>query len=109
MRFIGSTAGRPEALLREAVRLARSGGIVAMQEPDMGTLTCHPPHPAWDALRSALVGAFASADADINLARRLYALAHQTGLLDVQYRPFLVGVGSLEPLVGYLPSTVEAL
>jgi SAM-dependent methyltransferase len=109
MRFIGSTAGRPEALLKEAMRLARPGGIVAMQEPDMATLTCHPPHPAWDALRSAMVGAFASADADINLARRLYALARHAGLLDVQYRPFLVGVRSIDPLVDYLPSTVESL
>src|SRR5262249_1085253 len=47
MRFIGSTAGRPEVLLKEAMRLARPGGIVAIQEPDMATLTCHPPHPAW--------------------------------------------------------------
>jgi trans-aconitate methyltransferase len=109
MRFIGSTAGRPEALLNEAMRLAKPGGVVAMQEPDMATLTCHPPHPAWDALRSAMVGAFASADADINLARRLYALARHAGLLDVQYRPFLLGVRSCDPFVDYLPSTVESL
>jgi SAM-dependent methyltransferase len=109
MRFIGSTAGRPEALLKEAMRLAKPGGIVAMQEPDMGSLICHPPHAAWDALRSAMVGAFASADADINLARRLYALARQEGLLDVQYRPFLLGVRSCDPFVDYLPSTVESL
>jgi len=109
MRFIGSTAGRPEALLKEAMRLARPDGVVAMQEHDMATLSCHPPHPAWDALRAAMVGAFASADADINLARRLYALARHAGLLDVQYRPFLLGVRSCDPFVDYLPSTVESL
>ena len=102
-------AGRPEVLLKEAIRLARRGGVVAMQEPDMATLTCHPPHPAWEALRSALIGAFASVDADINLARRLYALMRGAGLLDVQYRPFLLGVRSTDPWVDYLPSTVESL
>src|SRR5262249_49423555 len=109
MRFIGSTAGRPEALLKEARRLARPGGGVAMQEPDMATLTCHPPHPAREALRSALIGAFASVDADISLARRLYALMRHAGLLDVQYRPFLIGVRARDPWVDYLPSTVESL
>jgi SAM-dependent methyltransferase len=109
MRFIASTAGRPEALLAEAARLARPGGFVAMQEPDMATLNCYPPHPAWDRLRSALVGAFASVDADICLARRLYALMRHAGLLDVQYRPFLLGVRAGDPMVDYLPSTVESL
>jgi len=109
MRFIGSTAGRPEALLSEARRLVRRGGTVAMQEPDMATLICHPSHPAWEALRSALIGAFASVGADISLARRLYALVRHAGLLDVQYRPFLIGVRSSDPWVDYLPSTVESL
>jgi len=75
----------------------------------MATLTCHPPHPAWEALRSALIGAFASVGADISLARRLYALVRHAGLLDVQYRPFLIGVRSSDPWVDYLPSTVESL
>jgi hypothetical protein len=33
----------------------------------------------------------------------------QAGLEDVQYRPFLVGVRSCDPLVDYLPSTVESV
>jgi trans-aconitate methyltransferase len=109
IRFVASTAGNPDGLLREAIRLARPGGIVAMQEPDMATLECHPPHPAWDRLRSALVGAFTSVDADICLARGLYPLMRRAGLLDVQYRPFLLGVRSTDPMVDYLPSTVESL
>jgi len=108
-RFLASTAGRPEALLAEAMRLARPNGVVAMQEPDMATLVCHPPHPAWDRLRTALIGAFASVDADINLGRSLYTLVHRAGLRDVQYRPFLIGVRAGDPMVDYLPSTVESL
>jgi SAM-dependent methyltransferase len=109
MRFVASTAGQPERLLREAIRLAKPGGVVALQEPDGSTLNCHPPHPAWDRLKRALLGAFAGVGADLELARRLYWLVRQTDLKDVQYRTFLVGVRSIDPMVDYLPSTVESL
>jgi SAM-dependent methyltransferase len=109
MRFVASTAGDPERLLREATRLARPGGVVALQEPDGSTLNCDPPHPAWDRLKTALLGAFAGVGADLTLARRLYGVVRQAGLADVQYRPFLIGVRSVDPMVDYLPSTVESL
>lgn len=109
MRFIASTAGDPERLIREAIRLARPGGVVALQEPDGSTLHCHPPHPCWDRLKAALLGAFAGVGADLTLARKLYSVVRDAGLADVQYRPFLVGVRSVDPMVDYLPSTVESL
>lgn len=109
MRFIASTAGNPEKLIREAMRLVRPGGIVAIQEPDGSTLNCYPPHPAWEELKTALLGAFKGVGADLKLAEKLYGLAHQAGLENIQYRPFLVGVRSTDPLVDYLPSTVESL
>lgn len=109
LRFVASTAGEPQKLLREAIRLAKPGGIVALQEPDMGTLNCYPPHPAWDALRAALIGAFAAVGSNISLGRELFTLARAAGLADVEYRPFLVGVRSSDPIVDYLPSTVESL
>ena len=109
MRFVASTAGNPEQLLREAIRLARPGGIVALQEPDGSTLNCYPPHPAWDRLKSTLMAAFKGVGADLELARRLYFLARQAGLADVQYRTALLGVRSIDPMVDYLPSTVESL
>lgn len=109
MRFVASTAGDPERLIREAMRLARPGGVVALQEPDGSTLNCDPPHPAWERLKAAVLGAFAGVGADLTLARRLYALARQAGLADVQYRPFLIGVRSTDPMVDYLPSTAESL
>jgi SAM-dependent methyltransferase len=109
MRFVASTAGNPESLLREAMRLVRIGGVVALQEPDGTTLNCYPPHPAWDRLKAVLLGAFAGVGADLQLAPRLYSLARQAGLADVQFRPFLIGVRSVDPMVDYLPSTVESL
>jgi len=109
MRFVASTAGDPERLLKEAIRLARPGGIVALQEPDGSTLNCYPPHPAWERLKTALLGAFSGVGADLQLAKRLYYIVRQTDLEDVQYRPFLIGVRSSDPMVDYLPSTVESL
>lgn len=109
LRFVASTAGEPEALLREAIRLARPGGTVALQEPDMAALNCYPPHPAWESLKVALQGAFASVGADICLAQRLFTLARAAGLQDVQYRPFVIGVRAGDPWADYLPATVESL
>jgi len=109
MRFVASTAGDPERLLKEARRLARPGGTIALQEPDGSTLHCYPPHPAWERLKSALIGAFNGVGADLELARRLYHFMHQAGLRDVQYRTALLGVRSTDPMVDYLPSTVESL
>ena len=109
MRFVASTAGDPERLLREAIRLAKPGGTVALQEPDGSTLNCYPEHPAWDRLKAALLGAFSGVGADLTLARRLYAVVRQSGLQDVQYRTCLLGVRSVDPMVDYLPSTVESL
>jgi len=108
-RFVASTAGNPEALLREAVRLARPGGFVALQEPDVATYASYPPHPAWDRLMAAMLDVFASVGSDIHLAQRLYAMAREAGLADVHYRPILIGIRSTDPMVDHLPATVESL
>src|SRR5262245_56135007 len=109
MRFIASTAGNPDALLREAIRLARPGGVVAFEEPDVETFSCYPPHPAWDRLMTAMLAAFAGAGRDIYLAQRLYRMVRDAGLVDVHYRPFLIGIRSIDPMVDHLPATVESL
>jgi SAM-dependent methyltransferase len=109
MRFVASTAGNPERLLQEAIRLARLGGIVALQEPDGSTLHCYPPHPAWERLKVALLDSFKGVGADLELARRLYFLAHEAGLNDIGYRTLLLAVRAIDPMVDYLPSTVESL
>jgi ubiquinone/menaquinone biosynthesis C-methylase UbiE len=108
-RFVASTAGAPERLLAEARRIARPGGIIALQEPDGSTLNCYPAHPAWDKLKDAFLHAFRGIGADIELARRLYHVARHAGLDDVHYRPFIIGVRANDPMVDYLPSTVGSL
>jgi SAM-dependent methyltransferase len=100
MRFVASTAGNPERLLQEAARLVRPGGT---------TLNCYPPHPAWDRLKSALLGAFRGVGADLELAKKLYFLVRQAGFRDVHYGTSLLAVRSSDPMIDYLPSTVESL
>ncbi|MGH7311987.1 MAG: methyltransferase domain-containing protein [Candidatus Rokuibacteriota bacterium] len=109
VRFVASTAGLVDDLLREALGLVRPGGVLAFQEPDTDTLRCHPPHPAWDRLKQAVQDAFAAVGGDTKLAQRLYGLLRRTGLEDVRYRPFLVGVTSGQPMTDYLPATVESV
>ena len=36
----------PKGVVTEMTRLARPGGVVALQEPDSGAWVCDPPHPA---------------------------------------------------------------
>ena len=109
VRFVASTAGEPAALLQEAIRLTRPGGVVAFEEPDVSTLNCYPPHPAWERLRTAIEQAFACVGADVRLGQRLYSLARRAGLRDVEFRPFLVGVRSGDPMTSYLPATAESV
>ncbi len=109
VRFLAGTAGEPAALLQEMIRLTRAGGTVAFQEPDVSTLNCYPPHPAWSRLRDALRQAFAAVGANVQLAQELFRMVRHAGLQDVQYRPFLVGVRSGDPMTDYLPATVESV
>ena len=109
VRYLAGTAGRWDDLLREAIGLVRPGGVVAFEEPDTDTLNCHPSHPAWERLKIAVQTAFASVGADTRLAQRLYRLFRAAGLEDVQYRPFLVGVRSGDPMTDFLPATIESV
>jgi SAM-dependent methyltransferase len=109
VRFLASTAGRADVLVREALGLVKPGGVLAFQEPDTETLTCHPAHPAWDRLKRALQAAFESTGGDTRIGQRLYRLLRAAGLEGVAYRPFLVGVTSGEALTDYLPATAESL
>lgn len=72
-------------------------------------MNCYPAHPAWTRLKEALEQAFLCVGADVRLAQRLYQLARHAGLANVQYRPFLVGVRSGDPMTDYMPATVEAV
>lgn len=109
VRFLAGTAGKPDELLREALALARPGGVLAFEEPDTDTLNCDPPHPAWDRLKKLLQDGFAAVGADTRLAKRLYRVFRHAGLEEVEYRPFLVGITSTHPMADFLPATIESI
>lgn len=108
IRFVASTAGEPEQLVTEAMRLAKPGGYVAAQEADFSTLACYPPHLAWTKLATAYRGCFPWTPDDPE-AHRMYRLMRAAGLQEVGYRPFLIGVRAGDVWQDYLPATVESL
>lgn len=108
VRFLASTAGSPEKLVGEAVRLAAPGGVVAMQEADFHTLKCYPEHPAWTELADIFVACFPDAG-DGPIAHSLYRLMNRAGLEDVCYNPVLIGTRSQDAWRDYMPSTIESM
>ena len=108
VRFLASTAGGPERLISEAVRLVAPGGVVAMQEADFHTLRCFPEHPAWTELAEIFVSCFPDGRND-PISHRLYRLMRHAGLEDVGYKPVLVGTRAQDPWRDYMPSTVESM
>jgi ubiquinone/menaquinone biosynthesis C-methylase UbiE len=64
VRFVASTAGLGDELLREALALARPGGVLALRESDTDALSCFPPHPAWERLKKALQDGFTQASGE---------------------------------------------
>jgi hypothetical protein len=109
VRFLASTAGRGDDLVREALALVKPGGVLAFQEPDTETLNCYPAHPAWDRLKRALQAVFESTGGDTRIGQRLYRLLRRAGLEEVEYRPFLVGVRSGDAMTDFLPATAESV
>jgi ubiquinone/menaquinone biosynthesis C-methylase UbiE len=76
----------PQEILAEMVRIARPGGLVAVQEPDASGWVCDPPHPAWDTLRGAIVSAYRRSGRDFNIGRRIARMLRDAGVQDVRAR-----------------------
>lgn len=77
----------PEQILTEMVRIAKPGGVVAVQEPDASAWNCDPPHPAFDILRGAILSAYRRTGKDFNIGRRIARMLKQAGLDGVNVRP----------------------
>jgi ubiquinone/menaquinone biosynthesis C-methylase UbiE len=107
-RFVLGNVGNAEGLLQECARLTRPGGCVAFQDADITTLNCYPSHPAWDRLKRALADILPKAAGNPQFAHSLYRMLQQAGFENVQYRPFVVGFRSSDPMSDYLPATMES-
>jgi ubiquinone/menaquinone biosynthesis C-methylase UbiE len=77
----------PEQILTELVRIAKPGGVVAVQEPDASAWNCDPPHPAFDTLRGAILSAYRRTGKDFNIGRRIARMLTEAGLDGVHVRP----------------------
>lgn len=76
----------PREILGEMVRIARPGGVVALQEPDAAAWSCDPPHLAFDVFRTEVVNAYRRSGKDFNIGRRIARLLREAGLEDVRVR-----------------------
>ncbi len=85
-RLVLITVPNPHEVLRQMVALARPGGVVAVQDVDLLTLLCEPPHPAWDALKEAFLTLRGETGQDSSIGRRLYGMLRAEGLADVDVR-----------------------
>jgi len=83
-RTVLVTIPEPQEVLAEMVRLARPGGWVASQEPDIENAFCYPPLPAWDRLREIFRASFVRSGADLLIGRRLPELYRQAGLEQIE-------------------------
>lgn len=108
LRFILSTAGHATSTLAEACALLRPGGTLAVQEPDVAALRCDPPHPAWDRLYD-LLGILMNRVPDQVCVDGLYRRFLDLGLVEVRFRPFIVGFQHSDAMADYLPTTMESL
>jgi ubiquinone/menaquinone biosynthesis C-methylase UbiE len=76
----------PHDVVTEMARLARPGGIVALQEPDSAAWATDPPHPAWDLLLTEVTDVYPRTGRDFRTGRRAARLLREAGLQDVQVR-----------------------
>lgn len=82
-RTVLATVQEPTKVVAEMVRLARPGGWVAGQEPDVESSICYPAIPAWDRLRELFRTGFSSMGADLLIGRRLTEFYRDAGLVDI--------------------------
>jgi hypothetical protein len=76
----------PQDIVAEMTRLARPGGVVALQEPDSAAWATDPPHPAWELLLTEVTDVYPRTGRDFHTGRRAARLLRDAGLRDVQVR-----------------------
>jgi SAM-dependent methyltransferase len=99
----------PVPMLAEMMKLARPGGVVAVEDIDDCSWTCYPHLEAWDVLLKAVQTAFKTGGVDVFVGRRLTGLLQDAGLVEVdgEVHVRLARVGEYRR--GHLVSLVESL
>lgn len=79
--------GNPQDIVAEMVRIARPGGVVAVQEPDAAGWNCDPPHPAFDVFRASILDAYRRTGKDFDIGRRIARMLRDAGLRTFESGP----------------------
>lgn len=101
-RFLFPHVPEPSILLSEMIRLARPGGVVAVQEPDHSSWNFYPLCSAWPEFLRLMEQALGMGG-DINIGRRLYSLFKDSGLTDINIRAGVIALKDRHP---YMRMTV---
>ena len=86
----------PERAIAQMTSLARPGGWVAVQEPDLSTWGYEPRCPSWARLRMALTAAIARSG-DPSVGRRVPEFLARAGVEGVETRPVTLTVPASHP------------
>lgn len=78
-----------EDIVREMLRLARPGGVVASHEADYLSHFCDPPLPAWDRLFEIFRRYCCAHGIAFFVGRRTTRLFRETGLVDIEVNPVI--------------------
>jgi ubiquinone/menaquinone biosynthesis C-methylase UbiE len=90
-----------EGAVREMVRVCKAGGAVLLQDLDGQLLWHYPEDPAVQGTVEKVVRALAVTGFDPFIGRKLFSLAHQAGLknIDVQVECYHLIAGEIEPAI----------
>jgi SAM-dependent methyltransferase len=80
-RFLLINSTKIEDIVAELVRITRPGGIIALQDYDIGSMLVHPPLPAWERLYDLFLKVWVG---DSFVGRRLTGLLRGAGIEDIK-------------------------
>ncbi|HYV49282.1 MAG TPA: methyltransferase domain-containing protein [Myxococcaceae bacterium] len=85
-RLVFCPAGAADLLLGEMLRLAKSGGVVAVQEPDPDSWHLHPRSEAWENLLRVTESYISMVGGDPRAGQKTFGLLRKAGLSNVKIR-----------------------
>ena len=106
LRYVITTIGQHDDVVRAALALVKPGGVLAVQEADAEGIHAYPACPAFDQLKAVLIALFSGIGADPYAGRRVYGLLRDAGLSDVDFRACTARARSHDDLADYLPQTI---